>query len=450
MASSVRLVAAEVIARVNTHQETLAQLMPDAQARIQDRDRSLLQELCFGTLRWYPRIKQIYLQVMDKPLKAKDADIEALVFLGLYQLGYMRIPEHAAISETVDAVKRLKKLWAVKFVNAVLRRYQREKETLNQLALDSDQGRLAHPNWLIKSINTYWPDQAESVFAANNAHPPFLLRVNSSKTTRDDYIAELQAAGFSASATAFSADGVLLSEAVPVLSLPKFSEGWVSVQDEAAQLAAHLLDAQPNQTVLDACSAPGGKAGHILETADGVSLVSMDISKPRLVRVEENLSRLGFDFRYEDIVTEPDSSAVQLVAGDAETPEQWCDEQLKFDRILLDVPCSATGVIRRHPDIKQLRLANQVDALADLQLSILTALWKKLKPGGRFVYATCSIFPTENSDNIGRFLQETKDAQEIPLPVDWGIAQTHGRQLLPQNASHDGFFYAVLSKSISD
>ncbi|MCE2028093.1 16S rRNA (cytosine(967)-C(5))-methyltransferase RsmB [Sessilibacter corallicola] len=450
MTSPVRLVAAQVIARLNSHQETLAQLLPNAQSQVADREKPLLQELCFGTLRWYPRIKQIYLQLMAKPLKAKDGDIEALVFLGLYQLGYMRIPEHAAISETVDAVKKLKKHWAVKLVNAVLRRYQREKDTLNAAALESDQGRLAHPNWLIKAINKHWPDQADAIFEANNAHPPFTLRVNTAKTTREAYLSELEAAGVSATATPFSSDGMLLAEAAPVLSLPKFTEGFSSVQDEAAQLAAHLLNLKPGQSVLDTCSAPGGKTGHILEKADDLALVSMDISNSRLVRVEENLNRIGFGFCYQEKISQLDSSNVQLVAGDAVTPEQWCDEGVQFDRILLDAPCSATGVIRRHPDIKQLRVANQIDALADLQLAILNALWSKLKPGGRLVYATCSIFPVENTDNIARFLESTDDATEIELDVDWGIAQPHGRQLLPRNAGHDGFYYAVLSKSISD
>lgn len=453
MTTPVRLVAAQVIARLNSHQETLAQLLPKAQSQIAERERPLLQELCFGTLRWYPRIKQIYLQLMAKPLKAKDGDIEALIFLGVYQLGYMRTPEHAAISETVDVVKKLKKQWAVKLVNAVLRRYQREKETLNAAALESDQGRVAHPNWLIKAINKHWPDQAESVFEANNQHPPFTLRVNTAKTHREDYLAALSHAEISASATEFSPDGILLTNAVPVSALPQFTDGYCSVQDEAAQLAAHLLAAEPHQTVLDACSAPGGKTCHILEKAHAIDLVSMDISESRLVRVEENLARLGFKFDYQSMIAslppnQTDVSRVQLVAGDAVQPSDWCAQEVMFDRILLDAPCSATGVIRRHPDIKQLRVANQISDLADLQLEILTSLWQKLKPGGRLVYATCSIFPTENTDNIARFLAQTPDAKEQTLDVEWGIAQTHGRQLLPQNSGHDGFYYAALEKAL--
>lgn len=451
--TNVRQIAALTLTRLARDQETLAQLLPNASKQVADVDRALLQDLCFGTCRWYPRIKQVYLQMMDKPFKEKDTDLEMLMYIGIYQLGYSEIAEHAAISETVDAVKKLQKHWAVKLINALLRRYQREKDALNQQAIDfNEQGLYAHPNWLIKAVTKFWPNEAEEVFAANNAHPPFVIRVNAQQNTRDHYLSLLSDAGIGATACEFSDVGIRLDQPTAVQNLPGFEQAACSVQDEAAQFAATLLDLQPGQTLLDACAAPGGKTLHILEAEPELArLACLDISNKRLRRVEENLVRAGVEFQYDTVLVHQDaedsSKSVSLVAGDALVTEQWCDESVLFDRILLDAPCSATGVIRRHPDIKLLRLANQIETLANLQLEILRSLWTKLKPGGRLVYATCSIFPEENTENIARFLTEQTDAVEIKIDAPWGIEQIHGKQLLAKTNGHDGFYYCVLEKA---
>ncbi|WP_317932798.1 16S rRNA (cytosine(967)-C(5))-methyltransferase RsmB [Halioxenophilus sp. WMMB6] len=437
MSANPRQVAAGVLAQVLSEGQTLSQLLPKALSEVDKRDQALLQEFCFGTCRWYPRLKQIYLALIDKPLKAKDTDIEALIMLGLYQLCFTRVPAHAAIHDTVECAKRLRKAWAVKLINAILRNGQRQLDELLEQAQTSDQGRLAHPNWLIKAINKAWPEQAEAIFAANNQHPPFTLRVNAAQQSRAGYLQALAEAGIAATATPYSPWGVTLAQPTAVEQLPGFSQGWASVQDEAAQLAAGLMQLQPGQHVLDACAAPGGKTCHLLEVEPEISLVAVDISARRLQKVAENLNRIH----------PKRIGQVRLQASDLLAVEQWCQPGESFDRILLDAPCSATGVIRRHPDIKLLRLANQITQLSQLQLQLLQRLWPKLKPGGRLVYATCSIFPAENSQVIEQFLATEASAKLEPLSVAWGLPQPAGRQLLPQIGGHDGFFYAVLSKS---
>ncbi|GLS24582.1 16S rRNA (cytosine(967)-C(5))-methyltransferase RsmB [Marinibactrum halimedae] len=455
--SDVRVQAAQVIARLNTHQETLAQTLPQALDKVAERDRALLQELCFGTLRWYPRLKQVYLQLIETPLKAKEADIEALIFLGLYQLIYTRIPDHAALSATVDATKALKKPWASKLINAVLRRFQRESEALLATADTSELGRTAHPKWLLKAINQHWPNYRDQIIEANNAHPPFTLRVNTEVNTREQYRSALNQAGIEHEPCTFSTEGITLNSATSVDNLPGFREGHCSIQDEAAQLAAHLLQPQAGDRILDACCAPGGKTGHILEIQPDIhQLVALDISEKRLQQVTENLERLRYGQHESAGAKEKtETNRIQLAIGDASQPDTWTDLEHQnlnlqqthvFDRILIDAPCSATGVIRRHPDIKQLRIVNDIKTLADLQLSILNGLWPLLKPGGILVYATCSIMPTENSDNIARFLAMHTDATDVALAGPWGIAQPHGRQLLPHVSGHDGFYYCVLMK----
>lgn len=444
----VRVVAARVLAQVIDQQRTLAQVMPKALLQVSEQEQSYLQALCFGCLRWYPRLKQIYIQLIHEPLSAKDTDVEALVMLGLFQLLYLRTPDHAVIDTSVEAARRLQKPWATKLINALLRRFQREKEAILAQADGGDMGQTAHPKWLIKAIRRDWPEQAEAIFSANNDHPPFTIRVNRQRGNRSQYLQQLKTQGLTARAADFSSDAITLSEAVNVNRLSGFFQGAASVQDEAAQLAATLLDLAPEQSVLDACCAPGGKTGHICEVEPKLgSLWAVDISEARLKQVEENLHRLGVTYSLSDISI-PEASectGVHLAAADVAEANRLA-ENLRFDRILLDAPCSATGVIRRHPDIKALRLANDIASLAQLQQTLLQRLWQHLKPGGRLVYATCSIFPQENSNNIEAFLLNHADARERKIVADWGIEQTCGRQLLPQPRGHDGFYYAVLEK----
>lgn len=429
-----RTAAAKTLGRVFARNESLASLLPANLPNVIESERSFYQQLCYGSLRWFYQLNPLLNELMPKPLKSKDSDIQGALIIGLYQLIHARVPDHAAIASTVDISKRLKKPWASKLINGVLRNFQRERDNLFAQHKDDPCFISAHPKWLVKSIEASWQELAPTVFDANNQQPPFSLRINPAYCSNEDYVNKLQLAQIDAKQTPFSEVGVTLSQACDVYSLPGFSEGMVSVQDEAAQLAASLLDLKTGQSVLDACCAPGGKTGHLLEQQPKLGpITALDLEEKRLVRVHENLQRLS------------QSDRVKVVCGDASEPEQWWDGE-QFDRILLDAPCSATGVIRRHPDIKLLRKPSDIDKLAQLQLQILHAMWALLKPGGRLVYATCSVIPTENTGVIEHFMSVQSDCEEVFLDVDWGIAQTRGRQLLPQNNGHDGFYYAVLTK----
>lgn len=427
-ARSVRAQAAKTIAQVLLRQASLASLMTPALEQVPEQDQNLLQELCFGTCRWQPKLQSIVGRMLEKPLKDKDSDVHALLLLGLYQLDYMRIPDHAALSATVEACKELNKNWASKLINALLRRYLSEKNQLADQLKSSPSFKTAHPNWLRKQIENNWPQKATDIFAANNDHPPFTLRVNTHIHQRQDVLNKLT----DSRATPFSPFGITLEKATDVLNIPGFQDGIISVQDEAAQLAPLVLKAEAGQRVLDACAAPGGKTGHVREvTPDIKEIVAVDLEARRLERVKENLLRL--------------QQKATLICGDAGNTSAWWDGKL-FDRILLDAPCSATGVIRRHPDIKILRKATDIKQLANIQLQLLINLWPLLKPGGRMVYATCSVLPQENTQVIEQFLTTHNDAQHEIISATWGIQQTCGRQLLPQINGHDGFYYASLIK----
>jgi 16S rRNA (cytosine967-C5)-methyltransferase len=431
MAMTARAAAAQVIGQILRHQGSLSSLLPGIQTKVVETDRALLQELCFGTLRWHPRLDAYLQGLLDKPLRSKDSDIQALLLLGLYQLLHTRIPDHAAIGETVEVARSLKKPWATKLINGVLRRFQREQETLDIQLKEDPVFTSNHPDWLLKAIRHAWPEQTNRIIAANNAHPPFTLRLNPAQQNREAYLADLASRGIPGHATPFSTVGITLEQARDPRELPLFKDGGISVQDEAAQLSAGLLELEPGQRVLDACCAPGGKTGHILETVAGLDVVALDSDERRLARVRENLARLQV--------------AATILCGDASQPAAWWNSEL-FDRILLDAPCSATGIIRRHPDIKVLRTYDDIKKLAQLQSQLLDGLWPLLKPGGILLYATCSIMPAENTRVVEAFLNRQSDASCDPLPVNWGIPQTCGQQLLPDEKGHDGFYYARLRK----
>ncbi|MFJ4608753.1 16S rRNA (cytosine(967)-C(5))-methyltransferase RsmB [Pseudomonas atacamensis] len=427
-----RLAAAKALAAVLSGKASLNSSLPTQLDKVEDRDRGFTQDLAFGTARWQPRLSALAEKLLQKPFKSADADVEALLLVGLYQLLYTRVPAHAAIGETVGCADKLKKPWAKGLLNAVLRNAQRESETIFAELERDPVVRTAHPRWLQKSLKAFWPEHWEAICAANNAHPPMILRVNRRHHSRDAYLALLGEAGIAATPCVYSRDGIVLEAAADVRSLPGFAEGWISVQDEAAQLAADLLDLAPGQRVLDACCAPGGKTCHILEAEPALAgVVAVDLEAKRLVRVKENLERLGLD--------------AELIAADGRDIDKWWDGK-PFQRILLDAPCSATGVIRRHPDIKLTRQPDDIAALAQLQGELLDAMWKTLEVGGILLYATCSTLPTENTEVIAAFLERTPGARELDLATAAGIKQPHGRQLLAQQGGHDGFYYAKLIK----
>lgn len=428
-----RVAAVQIIAAILRDEGSLSSLLPTYLSKVPERDRSLLQQLCYGTLRFYPRL-QCYLELLlAKPFKAKDLDIEATLACSLYQLLETRIPPHAAVNEAVATTLSLKKKWAKGLVNAVLRRFLRERDALTEKLADNPVFETAHPQWLLDTLGQAWPEQLEALLAANNLQPPMCLRVNRTRGSREQYQQRLAEANIQASATAHSDDGLLLQQPCDVNSLPGFASGDVSVQDEAAQLAAPLLDTSPGQRILDACCAPGGKTGHLLELLQGdAEVVALDVSPLRLQRVEENLERLGLQ--------------AALIAADALDTDSWWDGR-PFDRILLDAPCSATGVIRRHPDVKLLRSPADIAKLAALQLALLKALWPLLKEGGMLLYATCSVLPGENDQVVEEFLRGTPGVELEPVPTGAGIATSAGRQLLPQPEGHDGFYFARLKKT---
>jgi 16S rRNA (cytosine967-C5)-methyltransferase len=409
---------------------SLNQQIPLFEQRVKERDRSLFRQLCYGVLRFYPRLMGVSHQLLQKSLKPKDADVLMLILLGGYQLTDTRVPEHAAVSATVAATRNLKKPWAKALVNGVLRQWQRRMDELtNQL---TPAQKLAHPDWLHQHICSAWGDLAEAIEQQNNLHPPMCLRVNQRHVSRDEYLEQLSQAGINAQGCEFAATGVRLEQPMSVDELPGFKEGRVSVQDEAAQLAASLLSLAQGQRVLDACSAPGGKTCHLLEAEPNLDeVVALDVDEERIKKVSQNLSRLGL--------------TATISVGDAAQPDSWWDGN-RFDRILLDAPCSGTGVIRRNPDIKLHRQAHDIKQLSQLQLHMLNALWPTLNPGGLLLYSTCSIIPEENEKVIALFCQSEQTAQHQPIDAAWGIPRPFGRQLFPQENGHDGFYYALLVK----
>lgn len=428
--ADVRATAAQVLAEVMSGR-SLNQALPVALEKVGERDRGLLQQLCYGTLRYQPRLQALLDAMLDKPLREKDNDVKGLLLCGLYQLEGMRIPDHAAVSATVGATRALKKPWAKGMTNALLRRFQREGEQL--LSTLDAAASACHPDWLYRKLQQQWPEQAANLFAANNQQPPMTLRLNTRRESRESYLGRLGEQGISARAGELSPQAITLEQAQDVMQLPGFSEGLVSVQDEAAQLAAHLLQPQAGERVLDACAAPGGKTCHILELQPELAeLVAMDADQHRLSRVQENLDRLEL--------------RATLVCADASRPPQkWAAGS--FDRILVDAPCSASGVIRRHPDVKLLRREADIPQLAQQQLSILQGLWPLLRAGGILLYATCSVLEEENSAVMQAFLAKCPDARLVELDQPWGETTSHGRQVLPSPDGPDGLFYARLTKA---
>lgn len=426
--SSPRAVAANIIARVLAGQ-SLNRLLPAALDAADATQRPLCQELVYGTLREWPCLAETCLSFLAKPLRRKDQDVMALLCIGLYELAHLSTPPHAVVSETVNATRALKKSWATGVVNGVLRAFQRQSgvtaETLSPAA------QLALPAWLHTELCSQYGDATEQIALAARHRPPMTLRVNQLKNRRDSYLQLLAEAEIDATPCTVSQDGVVLSRPVDVALLPGFGEGKASVQDSAAQLVAGLLAPQVGERILDACAAPGGKACHLLELQPALEeLVALDISESRLQRVTENAARL-------------DLKLTPLVADACKLPETLLSKG--FDAILADVPCSATGVMRRNPDIKILRESDDIAGFARQQLAILEGLWPALKPGGRLLYVTCSVLAGENDEVVGRFAAQ-HGAHIAALQLSTGTPRQHGWQTLPDQHGGDGLYFALLQR----
>lgn len=429
-----RAIAAQVISRVLKEKISLKDVLSaGVSADINSRDRAFIQELCYGVIRWYSPLSQLCSYLLKKPLSTFDQDIYALLLIGLYQLNYLRTSPHAAVHETVQAARELHKVWAVPLINGVLRSFQRQKTNL--LKKLPKENHFSHPDWLIKKLQQAWANEWQTILEANNHLPPMSLRVNLLKITRKDYAQKLKNENITGSLSELSPSGIILDESCPVVKLPGFMEGEVSIQDTAAQLAASLLLLEPGQRILDACAAPGGKTTHILESQpDLLSCVAVDFDAIRLNKVNQNLNRLSLA-----------GKKVQLLSAKAQDLKNTWKEEL-FDRILLDAPCSGTGVIRKHPDIKLLRREDDIAKLVEQQYQLISSLWEILKSNGILLYVTCSVLPEENSDLVMRFLSQHSDAKEEVIDERWGIACPIGRQILPQIHGPDGFYYARLRK----
>jgi len=429
--------AARIVAEVTDRGRSLDDLL--ASESDEGSARGLKRALCYGTLRWHFRLVAVVKALAERPPEKLQSPLRALIEVGLYQLVSGEVAEHAAVSETVNATRALGLPKAAGFVNALLRRFLRERDAVLH-AVDRDLAvRTAHPRWLVESLRRERPDALEAILDANNQHPPLWLRVNRMRASRDEVRRELEAAGFQAEPHAFAPDALRVTPPADVRSLTGFADGRISVQDAAAQLAVELLGASPGERVLDACAAPGGKTCHLLERAGGaLEVTALDVSPTRMQRVDENLARLGLQAR--------------RVVGDAASPESWWDGR-RYDRVLLDVPCSATGVIRRHPDIKVLRREKDIPALARRQRDLLEAAWALLAPGGTLLYTSCSILEAENSRVVESFLARHPEAADgtAALTSTWPLPSAGrgpGLQILPGDADMDGFYFACLRNGL--
>lgn len=424
-----RAAAAKVISDVLRHHHSLNGVLKLMQTQLPDNETGFCQQLCYGVLRWHLQLQAIADQLLAKPLKAKDSDINALLLCGLYQLRSMRLPEHAALSETVNACTALGKPWAKGLINASLRNYQRNPTKFDNRINEKPSAQFAHPDWLIEQFKTDWPVEFPTILDANNQQPPMFLRVNSQHQTRDHYLKILEQNNIAARAVNEVKNAVLLASPCDVYQLPGFTEGHVSVQDAAAQSVGAILDIAPKQRILDACAAPGGKTCHILEIEPNNEVIALDIDPKRLVQITQNTDRLKLQ--------------ATLKAADASDVDQWWDGR-HFDRILIDAPCSGTGVIRRHPDIKALRRQTDIPNLVEKQRQLLDNLWPLLNTGGLLLYTTCSILKQENEQQIINFLKRHPDAEECKLIPEPATRRLAGYQRLPGENQFDGFFYACL------
>ena len=431
MKPDTRALAARGLSEIALRGASLREVMERSAPKLADpRDRALLMALLSEGARWWLRFDAAIDGLLEKPLRHKDPAVHALLVLGLVQLEILELQDYAAVAATVEAVRALKRPQLAGLVNAVLRRWQRERETLRAKLDSKPQTRHAHPAWLASALQRDWPAQADAVMSADNREPPLMLRVNRRRCERDDLTEQLQAAGYAATAHPWLADALVLPHSTDVTRMPGFEDGHFAVQDGAAQIAADLAGLRDGLRVLDACAAPGGKACHLLERAD-IDLTALEFDAARAERIRQNLMRLRLD--------------AKIVIGDAGAPKGWWKGPL-FDRILIDAPCSATGVLRRRPDVRLHRRESDIAAMQTQQRRILTALWPLLAPGGQLVYITCSVLRAENEAIVGELLATQADAHAVASTLPVGQAAAVGWQILPGDGDLDGMYYAVLQK----
>ncbi|KZC39302.1 MULTISPECIES: 16S rRNA (cytosine(967)-C(5))-methyltransferase RsmB [Rhodanobacter] len=432
MKADTRALAARGLAEIALRGASLREVMERSAPRLPDpRDRALLMALLSEGARWWLRFDPAVDDLLEKSLRHKDPAVHALLVLGLVQLEILELQDYAAVAATVEAVRTLKRPQLAGLVNAVLRRWQRERESRLAKLDARPQTRHAHPAWLATALERDWPQQAEAVMAADNNEPPLMLRINRRRSERETLIARLQAAGYAATAHPWLADALVLPHSSDVTRLPGFDDGLFAVQDGAAQVAADLADLHDGLRVLDACAAPGGKACHLLERAD-IDLTALEFDASRAERIRQNLMRLRLD--------------AKIVTGDAGAPKGWWNGR-PFERILLDAPCSASGVLRRRPDVRLHRRESDIAAMQAQQRRLLAALWPLLAPGGRLLYVTCSVLRAENEAIVGKLLAAQADAQAVPFTLPVGQPAAVGWQILPGDGDLDGMYYAVLQKS---
>lgn len=429
---NLRGLAAQVISEVLEQHRSLSDVMPRYKKKCKNNeDASLLQAITFGVLRFYPRFEFIAEKLLKKPFKSKDNIVLYLIIIGIYQLADLRIPDYATLSETVEACRQLNKPWATAVVNATLRKFQKDPQDFLRQTQENRLAWYAHPTWLLNHIKSAWPEHWEYILEENNNPAPLVLRINQKMCQREEYLAKLTEQGINAQPINVISSAIQLDVPMDVTQLPGYDAGLFSVQDAASQSVAFLLDLKPHLKILDACAAPGGKTGHILELMPTAEVVAVDIAKERTDKIAENLRRLQL-------------SATILTEDIRNIAKHFSNHS--FDRILLDAPCSAIGVIRRHPDIKYLRRAQDIPALAAQQLKLLQTVWPLLKPDGILLYTTCSILPEENQHIVKEFMKERSDATIFPIMLPYGVPVAMGHQILPGQNGMDGFYYARIRK----
>ena len=417
-----------VVYRGQQINRTLDGLLPDCDVA----DRGLVAELVNGVVRWFWLLDSYATQLLDRPFKRKDVNVHCILLTGLYQHEFTRVPPHACVNETVNAVKNLGKTWAAPLLNAVMRRFLRDRDRFCEDRNQEDWVRYSHPQWMVEVLKQQWPQHWSKILQANNSKPELSLRVNTRKISVADYLSKLTENDISATADDVSPYGIRLHERVGVEQLEGFAERLVSIQDSSSQLVAPLMDVQPHHRVLDACSSPGGKLSHLLELNPELeSVTAIEVDDQRYKALKANMSHAV--------------SKVDFLRVDASRPEDWWDGS-PFDRILIDAPCSATGIISKHPDIKHHRRPSDIENLVSTQQSLLEAVLPLLNQNGKVIYTTCSILQEENEHQVANILERHPDLVSEPLPEHLGGSTGHGRQRL-QGVDHgEGFYYAAFRR----